>query len=296
MNWLQKKSPGQRGSPEPFKRSRQGPQFKPVVVHSKSHAPGPVVNRPIAPPAYKPQTRLAVAQSKSAIRSSNPNVPAVNVKRALTGPRAFGSPGKSTTTQIRPAQIGTKPVAPPVVHPHHPLTILQQKSNSNRNLTDARTTGQSPRPGQAPRQIEAPVRRAPSLVVRSSAIRVVQRAEDWSKHDDVWWPKDYRLNGPYKDADLWKHWGAANRFGYFSAPQIKLLIAENKKRNGGKLKSDSNTDPHKVLAETAGENDSVECDHVINRFRGGSNHWWNARLISRELNNSLERESEAKGK
>ena len=128
-------------------------------------------------------------------------------------------------------------------------------------------------------------------------MRVVQRAEDYSKYDDVWWPKEYRLNGPYKNLNAWDTWGQVSRFKGFTAHQIQLLIAANKKRNGGVLRSDAANDPHPILAETVGGDDSVECDHVINgKLKGGANHWWNARLVSRELNNSMEREVEAKAK
>ena len=208
-------------------------------------------------------------------------------KKAVSGQQPFNR----RTGQFQPvvAQLKTgvsapnvkRPVAPPVYRPQPLPRVLQTKSSS------IRSTG------------AAPINRAPfPATVRANAIGVVQRAEEnWAKQDDKWWPKEYRLNGPYKNLNAWATWGSVSRFKGFTTQQIQILIAANKKRNGGVLRSDANNDPYPILAETLGQDDSVECDHVINgNLRGGSNHWWNARLISRKLNNSMEREADAQDK
>src|SRR5205814_1040896 len=143
-------------------------------------------------------------------------------------------------------------------------------------------------------------RRAPDMAIRRT--HTIQRSaaassskdskdeakSDWTKYDDLWWPKSYRLAGPYAALDLWKTWGGESRFGHFSGTQRSSLIEANKARNGETLKSDAGNDPYTNLNETPGQEDSAEVDHVLTRQAGGSNHWWNARLISRKLNNSME--------
>ena len=279
--------------PQPSKRQADDSSKLTPVAALKNRVSRQRVARAVAPPVGKPETSPAVTQSKSGIRSAKPNASAMNVRHSLTGRPAFRAPGKLTGTQVHPVPTGTKAVAPRLVPPRPSLTVLQQKSNghANRNLKDASTTEQNPAAGRAARRFEAPIGRAPfSPVARAGAITVVQRAQDWSKYDDLWWPKAYRVNGPYKGLDLWDSWGQATRYGSFSSYQISLLIAANKKRNKGVLKSDADNDPYEELSEIPGRDDSVECDHVITKNGGGgANHWWNARLISRKLNNSLER-------
>jgi hypothetical protein len=77
-----------------------------------------------------------------------------------------------------------------------------------------------------------------------------------------------------------------------SSPEnsVGILIAAHKARNGGSLPThDSTRDPQAELNEEGGHDDSVEVDHIIPQSRGGSNHPQNARLVSRELNNGIQR-------
>lgn len=220
------------------------------------------------------------------MNSKKKSFPARGTPQPFPGRVGSARPFKPVVAQLKKnvsALSNTHPVAPPVYRPQPVPKVLQTKSSSN----------------QTPRAAQAPISRAHfPAPVRANAIGVVQRAEDnYAKQDDVWWPKAYRLNGPYKDLEAWANWGTVNRFRGFTGHQIKILIAANKMRNGGQLKSDAPNDPYPILAETVGEDDSVECDHVINgKLRGGSNHWWNARLISRKLNNSMERQADANDK
>jgi hypothetical protein len=57
------------------------------------------------------------------------------------------------------------------------------------------------------------------------------------------------------------------------------------------LRSDGINDPHPTLSEK-GAADFPEVDHVIPQSLGGSNLFSNARLISWQLNNSLEKKKD----
>ena len=186
------------------------------------------------------------------------------------------------------------PVAPPVYRPQPVPRVLQTKS----------ALPPSVHKSQAPQRFAAPIPRAPFPAIQPVASKVVQRASaakklksQWAEYDDIWWPKACRLAGPYSGLDCWDEWGMASRFKEFTSEQIAILIEANKNRNGGKLKSDAADDyPGKALSVVPGRLNSVECDHVIPKSQGGANHWWNARLISRKLNNKIERVVDAKDK
>lgn len=101
MNPTNKKPPGARGVPQPFKqRETKVPQFKPVVAQLKTGVPTPGSNRPVAPPVYRPQPVPRVLQAK---------------KSLLAKPPAGQTP--------------RSPVAPPVYRPEAGK-LVQRKANS----------------------------------------------------------------------------------------------------------------------------------------------------------------------
>lgn len=74
----------------------------------------------------------------------------------------------------------------------------------------------------------------------------------------------------------------------FTEDQRRLILQANLARNGGRLMSDDPNDPHQVLDEDGTAN-YPEIDHIIPKSAGGSNAYSNARVISWELNNKLDR-------
>jgi hypothetical protein len=75
--------------------------------------------------------------------------------------------------------------------------------------------------------------------------------------------------------------------------QVDWLIRYNKRLNGGNMVSDAwvgvgGKEKYKKLIE-AGRNDRPEVDHIIPMSKGGANLFSNFRLVSFELNNSIER-------
>jgi hypothetical protein len=116
---------------------------------------------------------------------------------------------------------------------------------------------------------------------------VVQRAAE-RKVDDVWWPAGAENTSPYRDID-YKGYGNVRRFADYSVAQRAKILAMNKANNGGSLKSDAPDDPNQDLVEAPGSMNSAEVDHIIPNSRGGSNSPLNARVISWELNNKIQR-------
>lgn len=74
----------------------------------------------------------------------------------------------------------------------------------------------------------------------------------------------------------------------FREEQKDLIYKANTLRNNGVLMSDDPNDPHPVL-DMNGTNDRPEIDHILPKSRGGGNFFSNARVVSREMNNSLDR-------
>jgi hypothetical protein len=110
-----------------------------------------------------------------------------------------------------------------------------------------------------------------------------------------WWPLN-AADRPYDGLDEAKYPGTASRFKEFSADQRAFILAANRTRNGGTLKSDdAKGDPHQDLVEQTGHANSAEIDHIIPKSRGGSNHFKNARVISWELNNTIARVKDTTG-
>jgi RHS repeat-associated protein len=77
----------------------------------------------------------------------------------------------------------------------------------------------------------------------------------------------------------------------FTAAQKEKIIAENKQRNGGVVKSDDPNDPHQILVKPSKSEEGVtppqnewQVDHIVPLDKGGSNSFTNARVVSRELN------------
>ncbi|MFJ9183705.1 DUF4157 domain-containing protein [Streptomyces anulatus] len=106
------------------------------------------------------------------------------------------------------------------------------------------------------------------------------------------WPDD-RASRPYENLDLQTFAGALPAVSMssgevFSAQQRTYILKANMARNNGTLMSDDPLDPHQVLNED-GTADYPEIDHIIPKSAGGSNAYSNARVVSWELNNKLDR-------
>lgn len=112
-------------------------------------------------------------------------------------------------------------------------------------------------------------------------------------------PPNY-LNSPYLILDV--HWLSGAGYGSpmsrkaYQGWQIDWLIRYNMRLNGGNIESDAwakippknRKEPHRILSE-AGRKDRPEIDHIIPNSSGGANFFTNARVVSWELNNSIER-------
>ncbi|HHG86732.1 MAG TPA: DUF4157 domain-containing protein [Bacteroidetes bacterium] len=85
----------------------------------------------------------------------------------------------------------------------------------------------------------------------------------------------------------------------FKGWQLDWIIRYNTRLNGGFMVSDAwkegSNEPHENLREN-GRLDRPEVDHIIPNSRGGSNFFTNARLVSWELNNKIERVVDAGAK
>ncbi len=81
--------------------------------------------------------------------------------------------------------------------------------------------------------------------------------------------------------------GEFGSFRSFSDTQRKAIFQANLAKNGY-LKSDDPDDPHQRLDER-GTLDFPEVDHIVPLSSGGTSMYSNARLVSWELNNSLDR-------
>jgi hypothetical protein len=133
---------------------------------------------------------------------------------------------------------------------------------------------------------------------RKSALKFLAEA-----NSKGWIPDNY-ANSPYLPLDImWLNGvrGEGNpgaRLG-FKSWQIDWLIQYNRALNGGKILSDAwvedTTELHGYLYE-AGRLSRPEADHIVPNLSGGSNLFTNARLVSWELNNSIERNVHASKK
>jgi hypothetical protein len=262
MNPPNRKSPPETKGVSQFGRPVAGARpFKPAVVQSKSASAAQPVKRPVAPPVYSPQPKPKVMQTKS-----------------------------SGARQSQPSDARRQPFAPPAKR--YGPKVLQLKQTPSAEAK-ARPAPSAPKQGVVPLNARSPQRHAP-------ARQVIQRAASSSAAADYrddpeygagkGWPAG-KADRPYNDFPEAKYPGIKNCClrGNFSGEQRQALITYNKLKNGGQLKSDSGDDPHQDLTEGTGKATSVEVDHIIPKVMGGSNHFLNARLISWELNNKVER-------
>jgi len=118
MNPPNKKSPGAKGIPQPFKQ-RPGPahQFKPPVAQLKNAVSAQSVKRPVAPPVFRPQAASKSAQPKMAngVVNRKPLV-APSVYRPQRVPKVLQA--KISLSQNSQADKERRhPLAPPVYRP-----------------------------------------------------------------------------------------------------------------------------------------------------------------------------------
>lgn len=124
MNSTNKKSPGARGIPQPFNRQAgHAPQHKPVVAQLKRGVSAQSVERPVAPPVYRPQAAPKAIQPKIANAAPLRKTPlAPPVYRLQPVPKVLQS--KTAYVAQPPRQ---PPAAPPVYRPQPVPKVLQSK-------------------------------------------------------------------------------------------------------------------------------------------------------------------------
>ena len=111
MNSSGKKPLIPRGIPQPFVQ-RAG--HKPLVAQPKSAVFAQIPRRPVAPPVYKPQPQLKIAQPKFATIPANINAPAQQVKKLIAPPvyRPQATPASVQAKPAGPTQIKKQPGTP----------------------------------------------------------------------------------------------------------------------------------------------------------------------------------------
>jgi hypothetical protein len=142
MNPMNKKAPGAKGIPQPFKRQAgHAPHTKSAVAQLKTGVSVQGIKQPVAPPVYRPQaTPPSAVQPKMASGVVNRNPPvAPAVYRPQTTPKVLQTK-LAPQQQTRTGQPPRQPVAPPVYRPR-PNKIVQPKMAN---------AGAKPRPSAAP--------------------------------------------------------------------------------------------------------------------------------------------------
>ncbi|HKI01010.1 MAG TPA: HNH endonuclease domain-containing protein [Thermoanaerobaculia bacterium] len=221
-------------------------------------------------------SKLAPAQAKLPERGAPSRPPADHVQRAL-----------ASTAQAR---LKPQAVQPRLQAVHVQASVAEARTH--RTLPARAPVSAGGLPGPLQPRLAAP-QAQPSLKpvrhphVTSHREQVVQQAED-KKVDDVLWPAGAEEKSPYRDID-YKGYGAVSGNRGYSAAQRTKILAMNRANNGGSLKSDAPDDPNQDLVEARGSKNSAEVDHIIPSSRGGSNSPLNARVISWELNNKIQR-------
>jgi hypothetical protein len=261
MTLPNKKSPPETKGVSQFKRPVAGAHpFKVAVAQSKGASTAQPVKRPVAPPVYSPQAKPKVLQTKSA------------------GAR-----------QSQPSNARRQPAAPPAKR-YEPKVLQLKQAPHAEAIT--RPTVSVPKQGVAPLNARPAQGYAPArqVIQRSASSAAADYRDDPDYGAGKGWPAS-KADRPFNDFPEAKYPGLKNCClrGNFSGEQRQALITYNKLKNGGQLKSDSGDDPHQDLTEGTGKATSVEVDHIIPKVLGGSNHFLNARLISWELNNKVER-------
>lgn len=141
MNSTNKKSPGARGTPQPFNRQAGHiPRYKPVIAQLKTALSAQSVKQPVAPPVYRPQATPKAAQPKMASGAVNYKPP---VAPPVYRPKAKKIVQPKVITQQRKS-----PTAPPVYRPEQ--TRIAQPKMASAAL--ARKPPKSPTVYRAPPQ------------------------------------------------------------------------------------------------------------------------------------------------
>lgn len=131
MNSINKKSPGARDIPQPFKpQAGHAPQFKPAVAQLKTGVSAQSVKRPVAPPVYRPQSGQKIVQPKTAHPAQlNRNPPiAPPVYRPQPVPRVLQTKQAASVSTARPNITGRTPNAPSVFKPNNSPAVMRQRN------------------------------------------------------------------------------------------------------------------------------------------------------------------------
>lgn len=92
--------------------------------------------------------------------------------------------------------------------------------------------------------------------------------------------------GYYDHLDATNYTDSIGKFWDFSANQKSQILAANRLRNGGVIKSDAPDDAYTELSGVTPADDSPEIDHIHPKSKGGTNQYLNAQVTSRKYNNS----------
>jgi len=148
MNPTNKNPKGARGIPQAFNwQEGHAPSSKPVVAQLKRGVSAQSIKRPVAPPAYRPQTMANAAQPKmpnAAVNQKSVGAPPIyrpqpvpKVLQTKSSPaqssRAGQAPRQSVTLLVdrqmaRAAQPDRSPKSPPIHHPHRQVSLVQRQA------------------------------------------------------------------------------------------------------------------------------------------------------------------------
>jgi hypothetical protein len=153
--------------PQPFiRQAGNAPQIKPVA-QLKIAVSAQSVKRPVAPAAYRPQSKSLIAQAKMAHASQMKNYPlAPQVYRPQSVPKVLQTKTTAAHQLNQSGRAGSAPDAPPVYRPQPAPGVLQTKiANGHQSQT-----------GQAVRQPVAPAAYRPQPVPKLMQAKISEHS------------------------------------------------------------------------------------------------------------------------
>jgi hypothetical protein len=227
---------------------------------------------------------------------------------APTAPTGIGGKDESGHPAPKTATPGTQPTGQPPKEGHEgvPAPAVQQRwAEGSRALG-----GLAARSQEAPYTYDELTLALASVKERYGFKKLEVRArpagDDWIVDAEMNPKETERFknqeaaadeDGPYKDI---RDKTVIAPFKSFTSSQKAKILAANRARNGGRLRSDDPNDPYQELSEPVrsvsvgmggppGGQDlaMASVDHIVPESRGGTNSYGNARVISQSYNNKL---------